>query len=67
MMPFVIFISGLIIALVVAVTGAAMVLVWTLAYGSGRYCRRIMKQSQMKADAAGRGGRVVRLSREIVS
>ncbi len=67
MMPVVIFVSGVIIALAVAVTGAAMVLVWTLAYGSGRYCRRILRQSQMGFDSADGNGRVIHLSRESVS
>ncbi|MCL4496461.1 MAG: hypothetical protein M1294_16870 [Firmicutes bacterium] len=67
MMPFVMFVSGVIIASVVAVTGAAMVLVWTVAYGSGRYCRRVLRQNQVAADATNSTGRVIRLSREGVS
>ncbi|WP_053960853.1 hypothetical protein [Sulfobacillus thermosulfidooxidans] len=45
-MPFVMFLSGIIIAFVVVVAGAGLVLVWTIAYGSGRYCRQLLKNAQ---------------------
>jgi hypothetical protein len=39
-MPFVTFLIGLLIAGTVVVTGAALVIVWTVAYGAGRYCHQ---------------------------
>ncbi|OLZ08162.1 hypothetical protein [Sulfobacillus thermosulfidooxidans] len=52
-MPFVMFLSGIIMAFVVVVAGAALVLVWTIAYGTGRYCRQLLKNAQKSPQGLG--------------
>lgn len=64
MMPFVMLVSGLLVALVVVVTGVSMVLVWTIAYGSGRYCRHEIQKGHNRA---GRHPRVIHLHDQRVS
>ncbi|AUW93346.1 MAG: hypothetical protein C7B44_15375 [Sulfobacillus thermosulfidooxidans] len=47
-MPFVTFLTGLLVAGAVVVVGSALVVVWAVAYGSGRYCRQQIQNSGSK-------------------
>ncbi len=48
-MAYVTFLTGLLIAGAAVVAGAALVIVWTMAYGAGHYCRQQIQRENPRS------------------